>query len=290
MWPKKNGKNNDRLFLYIVISLVVHLSILYFIPFGDLIDAANNQGRGQKDFGFVQYVEIKPSPPKKPKNTIRDSEHVEEKKEKTKKPKPTEKEKPKKETSEKNIEQKENIKIEEEKTETKKTTKEKQEDTIEPTNQEQKQQEVIASEESESEIEVKKEVSETKNGPKEPNNENKKNETEKQEEPTEPPPPTTADLIGQVRPYYPKDLVAEGRTGQVTLLADINSQGRVNNLEVLKSSGIDKMDRVAMLTIKNEWSFKSYQKGYTIEINVKYKMNEEGDSTVNVDLGSLSFK
>ena len=84
--------------------------------------------------------------------------------------------------------------------------------------------------------------------------------------------------------------MARSETGTVTLLVDINTSGNINKLEVLKSSGIDKMDRVAMLTIKNDWSFKAYQKGYTIQVRVNFEMDQEGNSEVQVKLGNLKFK
>ncbi|MFW6269838.1 MAG: TonB family protein [Bacillota bacterium] len=95
--------------------------------------------------------------------------------------------------------------------------------------------------------------------------------------------------MGITRPYYPKDLVAEGHTGTVTLTAEINETGELTGLDVSESSGIDNMDEVALRTIENDWSFESYNNGYSVKIIVSFEMNDEGDSSVEVDFEDITF-
>ncbi len=57
--PNKHDKNN--LFLYIGISVILHLFILYFLPIGFLQGNARSEGE-LNDYGYVQLVNYQPSP------------------------------------------------------------------------------------------------------------------------------------------------------------------------------------------------------------------------------------
>jgi protein TonB len=57
--PNKHDKNN--LFLYIGISVILHLLILYFLPIGFLQGNARSEGE-LHDYGYVQLVDYQPSP------------------------------------------------------------------------------------------------------------------------------------------------------------------------------------------------------------------------------------
>ena len=61
-------------------------------------------------------------------------------------------------------------------------------------------------------------------------------------------------------PPYPPKARRMGYEGIVMLKVLINESGRVNNLEVLKSSGYDILDRAALSTVK-EWRFEPGTEG-----------------------------
>ena len=143
----------------------------------------------------------------------------------------------------------------------------------------------MTSKESNRKIEIEKKEEDNKND----ETTQKATKKSKKTKPKPPPPPTADELMGIKKPYYPKDLVAQGRTGAIIFKALINSQGVLENLNIIKSSGNDKMDKVAKLTIKNEWEFESYKKGYTVKVNVKYNMNQDGNPTVDINIKNLSF-
>ena len=80
----RSGKGGEKLYLYIIVSLMIHLIIFYFFPLGNINDTASGQGKGEKDFGFVQYVELK-KPPEKSETTNKNKETNIRKKEEKKK-------------------------------------------------------------------------------------------------------------------------------------------------------------------------------------------------------------
>ncbi|MFW6381475.1 MAG: TonB family protein [Bacillota bacterium] len=57
MWSPKKF---DRFYVYIGVSLILHLILLYFFPFGSLTGVASEEGNNDRDFGMVQYVEFQP--------------------------------------------------------------------------------------------------------------------------------------------------------------------------------------------------------------------------------------
>jgi len=101
-------------------------------------------------------------------------------------------------------------------------------------------------------------------------------------------PPTAKDLVGLMEaPTYPKDLSeAEGTT---KLTALISSTGMINKIKIIESSGYDSMDRVAQLTLKHGWEFREFSSAYKIPITIEYKIDEQNNKKVQVELGEIKF-
>ncbi|SDL07043.1 energy transducer TonB [Halanaerobium congolense] len=101
-------------------------------------------------------------------------------------------------------------------------------------------------------------------------------------------PPTAKDLVGLMEsPTYPKDLSeAEGTT---KLMALISSTGMINKIKIIESSGYDSMDRVAQLTLKHGWEFREFSSAYKIPITIEYKIDEQNNKKVQVELGEIEF-
>lgn len=76
--------------------------------------------------------------------------------------------------------------------------------------------------------------------------------------PAPPPPPTpprAADYLNNPKPRYPGLSKKLKEEGTVQLRALINPDGSVAKLEVLKSSGYERLDSSAFNTVKNSWKF-----------------------------------
>lgn len=286
----KYRDDKSKLGKYIVISLIIHLFLIFFFPFGTLRGVADEGGYGNRDFGFVQFVEIKTEV--ETKNTATESKEYEKeskKEEKKEEEKPEEKEEVKEENQEKdtniNIEEEDKSQPEEKTEEEIKTEKE------EPKTESKNSQEVLTSEESEMEIE-KKENTDEETEKQEEKDENAETEEKQEEKPPPPPPPPTAgELVGlSPRPVYPKYLVSEQKTGKVQLNVHVNQDGEVEKVEVIESSGIETMDRNAILTIERGWEFKNYKKAYYIDVAVDYNIDNRGNTKVDVDVNKVTFK
>ncbi len=291
------GDKENKLGRYIVISIIIHLLIIFFFPFGALQGMADEGGSGSRDFGFIQFVEIQStstitSP--ESKTQTEETEEIDEEKMEEKEEEKEEIEDTRKEEAEETKEETENkISIEEETAE--ESTEDIPEEAAEETEEETEstgEQEILTSEESEVEIE-KKEKDEEVIQKKEKNiEENKVDSSEqKAEEVPPPPPPTAGELIGlSPRPVYPKYLVSEQKTGKVELNVHVNKHGEIENIETINSSGIETMDRNAVLTIENGWEFRNYQKPYMITLTINYQIDDKGNTKVNIDLQNVNFK
>lgn len=268
--------NNDRnrLFLYVIISLIFHLLVFYFFPFGFLEGFSKEEASGN-NFGYVQYVDYKSQTNDTQKQEKQETEQKaqEEPQEETEpepesEPEPEPEPEPEEKTNDQNIEIAQENEPEEQVEETE-------------TNQE---QEVISSEESDTEIEVEQQE--------ETQEEQSSEETEPEPEPEpEPsPPPTAGELIGlSPKPVYPKYLVSEAQSGEVGLNVKVASNGEVENIVITNSSNIESMDRNAKLTVENGWEFKSYEQRYQIDVTVDFNIDESGNPNVNVEIGSVNF-
>jgi protein TonB len=190
--PNKHDKNN--LFLYIGISVILHLLILYFLPIGFLQGNAQSEGE-LNDYGYVQLVNYQPSPiqvnepePEAEVNEpVEEVEEIEEAEEETveeiEEPKEIQEEQPiKEEITEETTETAENepeelneeiVENNEEVTEVEETAEETVEEAAEPVEEvqesveetadegTQEEENIMSSEESESEIEVVQEQQNT---------------------------------------------------------------------------------------------------------------------------------
>jgi len=325
--PNKHEKNN--LFVYISISIVLHLLVLYFLPIGFLQGSVQSEG-DLNDYGYVQMVNYQPSPVQvtEPEPEAEVQEVVEEKAEQTveePEPKPEETaveeepveeqvvERPAEAAAENNkaelnednqpAQAEENtvepeVDVKEENQTAENTSEADNTETVQETAQDQ-QENIISSEESESQIEVEQQAANTaENSASKSESEQNQQNNEKTEEaaevkeetPPPPPPPTSGDLINLVvTPAFPKDLVGTRSEGQVRLTAVISRQGTVQDVSIEQSSGFDSMDRVALMTIERGWTFKEYQQPYRIPVQVNYYIDEADNTQVEVDLGEVQF-
>jgi len=56
-----NNNDNRKLLLYVSISIILHLLILYFLPIGFLHGSAQSDS-DLNDYGYVQLVDYQPAP------------------------------------------------------------------------------------------------------------------------------------------------------------------------------------------------------------------------------------
>ena len=63
---KRNKEPKDRLYIYIAISLIAHLLIFYFMPWGGLASGLRDGGRNLQDFEFIQMVDFESVPVEEP--------------------------------------------------------------------------------------------------------------------------------------------------------------------------------------------------------------------------------
>lgn len=364
-----NNNDNRKLLLYIIISIILHLLTLYFLPIGFLHGSAQSENE-LDDYGYVQMIEYQPAPLKE-KNVEEEAELtedptdekldqveteiVEEETESDSVPELEAKSETEITQSETKPEQapevEDKIESEQEVELENKTTKELDESKLveeapKPeaesnlTSESQSESEpeaelesepeadfkknidkvdenIIASEESDSEVEIiqeessvkeeipetssessdSKETAEVETSAEENTTVNESQEVEKSEkskteekEISPPPPPTAGDLIGLIEPpAFPKDLVGSRSEGTVELLVELSPTGSVNRIQVKESSGYDSMDRVAQLTLEHGWEFKEYQHPYQIPVTVKYYIDKSDNTKVEVNIGQIKF-
>lgn len=312
------SKESNRFAVYMTISLIIHLLLLLFFPFGSLNIMGNNENT--REFSFIQIVEyqveskttkpakpvmkiVKPEPKLEPEPESEVKPEPKPKVEPQVEPKPKPKAEPKPEPKTEPKPKPEPKKVEPE-VKPKPEPKPKVEPEVKPEPMtEPESKKIISSEQSDVEIEVeKKTITEGEPQP-EPDVETEQEAEpdvepavepeveEKKTPPSPPPPPTAGDLIiGAPALIYPKDLVGEGLDGKVELVVHVRANGQVEKVEVLNSSGIEQMDRTASLTLERGWKFKSYKQPYSIVITVEYKIDDEGNTQVDVKYGKLTFR
>ncbi|MFW6306235.1 MAG: TonB family protein [Bacillota bacterium] len=168
---------------------------------------------------------------------------------------------------------------------------------------------IISSEDSDMEVNVSesKNTEETPSNDTDNNNDNQNDDTDNsnssvnedsennnvatEEEETTPPLPTAGELtLGAPRPAYPKDLVGQAVSGVVLLRVHVSSSGEVETIRMMKTSGIEQMDRVASKTVELGWDFKQYKQPYAMDIRIEYTINENGNPRVSTSQGNLVFK
>lgn len=287
-----NNNDDRKLLLYISISIVLHLLVIYFLPIGFLHGSAQSESE-LNDYGYVQMVDYQPSPIET-ENAVEEAELTEDPDEEELE-EIEEVEEPEKEPEivEEEIEEIEAA----EESEPKPEVIEEPEPASEPEPEVKKpEEEVIASEESESEVEVvQQEISESESESESENEAVEENidsaaVQEEESAPPPPPPPTSGDLIGLIEPpTFPKDLVGSRSEGTVSLMVRISPGGNVEDIEIVESSGYDSMDRVAQLTLEHGWKFKEYQQAYKIPVSVRYYIDQSDNSQVEVDIGQVDF-
>jgi len=282
-----NNNDDRKLLLYISISIVLHLLVIYFLPIGFLHGSAQSESE-LNDYGYVQMVDYQPSPIET-ENAVEEAELTEDPDEEELE-EIEEVEEPEKEPEivEEEIEEIEAA----EESEPKPEVIEEPEPASEPEPEVKKpEEEVIASEESESEVEVvQQEISESESENEAVEENIDSAAVQEEESAPPPPPPTSGDLIGLIEPpTFPKDLVGSRSEGTVSLMVRISPGGNVEDIEIVESSGYDSMDRVAQLTLEHGWKFKEYQQAYKIPVSVRYYIDQSDNSQVEVDIGQVDF-
>ena len=319
----------NKLYKYILISLLIHALILFAFPL------ANRAGIGDEnesqDFGFIELVEYKTitqTSQEAGENQKAEKENAEEKSENIEQEKNIDKEEEPEieideeiETSEEpekiveeannevtedessNVEnQSDDTNSQEVETESENTEESTEKKDIASKNDD---SEVISSDESDVEMEVEEKSESEKESKKEEQkeedseidseDESNKQETtseeEKKEEEPPPPPPTSGELIARsITPQYPKDLIGENKKGTVEFMVNVDKTGEITNLTITNSSEIEKIDKTSRLAIERGWEFKSYNMAYSIPIVVDFKINDAGNPVIDVNLGEVDFK
>lgn len=95
------------------------------------------------------------------------------------------------------------------------------------------------------------------------------------EEATPPPPPLprASSLIAGHGPIgYPKNAEDSGIEGIVTLEVTVSMTGEILATSVIHSSGDERLDRQAQLTIENFWSISSFDMDYVVILDVEFSL------------------
>lgn len=99
-------------------------------------------------------------------------------------------------------------------------------------------------------------------------------------------PTNPGDTLGQmVTPVYPKNAANEKIEGVVELVVNVEETGKIKDVKVIHSSGDKRLDDVSINTVKRGWSFKEMLKPYTITLKVTFK-----SSDVEVGLETIKFQ
>lgn len=312
-------KDPDHLYIFLAFSIILHLILFLILPYGELRVLGNN-GDSQ-EYGFIQMVEYREENSQSSQGnnanpiTIRDiqenssieeviDEHAEMIKE-------SEDIKIEEETIEKInvpediVEDKNDIEdtVNEPENEMETDSEPEQIENIEEisdvveedslNSNDSTNSDILTSDESDIEVEINSNDEQ----PEQESINNSSNNNENGGEVVEnvatlpSPPPTAGELtIGAPPVAYPKDLVGQAVSGTVEIQVHISSNGEIDDLEIIQSSEIEQMDRVAELTIRHGWQFRNYQEGYSMKILVEFLIDENGNPLVNVSQGNLVFK
>lgn len=285
---------SNSLYLYIALSLFIHILVFVIIPYGSFsVMGSRSDGYGH-GYGFVQLVEYREEViSSRNQTTSRESTTprtvVEEKQQ----------EPEIKEIKEEPVRKEEKVSPPPETTVVKETIPPAPVEEIPAEKIEEPQTEtgaaitegteIMTSAESDFEIEID---AEKKEEPEQQIAESKPVVEEKVETPPPPPPPPSAGelIFGAVPITYPKDLVGKAVTGTVEIQVHVSSSGLIEGIEIIKSSGVEQMDRVSRLTIEHGWQFKKYQQPYSMSITVDFQIDESGNPFVTYTEGNLLFR
>ncbi len=106
-------------------------------------------------------------------------------------------------------------------------------------------------------------------------------EPEEPEEPQLPQDPTEA-LLSRTDPVMPKDVANEGIEGTVELMLLIGGDGSLKEIEFLEVSGDDRIDDNARMTIERMWNFTEQPGDYYIHLIIEYKLPEPQPHFVDI--------
>lgn len=81
-------------------------------------------------------------------------------------------------------------------------------------------------------------------------------------------------VIRSNNPTYPKAAENVGIEGNVTLRITVLPDGSHGGIEVLDSSGDDRLNRAAINFVQREWTFKPNPERYTIDVVFSFKIHE----------------
>ncbi|NLY75076.1 MAG: TonB family protein [Firmicutes bacterium] len=74
-------------------------------------------------------------------------------------------------------------------------------------------------------------------------------------------------------PYYPKNAVNEGVEGKVLVRALVKTDGSLEAVELVESSGDARLDRAAVNSLYENWVFKPHSEAYYIEVSFSFSLN-----------------
>lgn len=290
-----NNNSKDRLYLFVVISLVIHLGLFYFVPWGGFATGLNPEGRTREEFEFIQFVDFEEIPQAGQEIEVEEETPVEESSpEEVVEEEVTEQE-PETESEPETEEAEEDLAAEQPE-ESEDTTSVEDEEVSEEV-----EEDILTVEDSEEEIDTDSspeedtiQVEETAENQEESasseevaedvtGSEEDEIEEEAEAEDTSPPPAGEL-VISSQEPVYPKYSVGPGETGEVIISAKVDIDGEIIEVSVSDSSGVEAMDRNAQNTIEHGWDFNSYSSQYTMDIQVNYSLDERGDPVINYEL------
>lgn len=102
--------------------------------------------------------------------------------------------------------------------------------------------------------------------------------------PPPPPLPSARSLIaGAGAIGYPKNAEDEQVEGIVTLDVIVSTAGEIMSVNVIESSGDDRLDRQARLTIENHWSIRGDEQDYVLTLAVEFSLTT-GPTVSPVDI------
>jgi len=73
-------------------------------------------------------------------------------------------------------------------------------------------------------------------------------------------------------PQYPRIAQRWGHEGRVLLEITIGSNGRVKNVEVLRSSGFSELDKASVQVVSRRWRFKPSDQEITTKKEFEFKL------------------
>lgn len=111
--------------------------------------------------------------------------------------------------------------------------------------------------------------------------------------PPPPPPPSGRSVhLGGGSPVYPKDAEDEGVEGTVGLEVVVAADGTILKVDVISSSGDQRLDRQARRTIEQLWQFQGAELDYVLLLDVEFGRLQSGGAvefSANVHFGEVTW-